>query len=1111
MFSPFLLVGVGGSGGKTLRTARADLQRRLDSLGWNEPFPDAWQFLHIDVPTVPDGLDPDLPGALPTGSYRGLVAGGVDYRTIDRILSQSLKSELDLAATAGWRPMATQVSVPIDRGAGQFRAIGRVITVTHLDAVKSAIEQAVGRLRGPEVKGQLKRVAALMGADDLQEMPEPLVLLVSSIAGGSGAGAVVDVTWALRAAGVSADQTVSILYAPDVFDSIPKHLRKGVRPNALATLSELCAAWWNDEGISAATNAMYNAEGLTVPQSAGGIPRMVLVGRRNQTVDYIEQNAVYVAMGRSISAWMSSEVVQDKFAAYFITNAASNTVTTVPDFPAALGHQTPPFRSIGFARVSLGRDLFYEYATQYLAREGVEVTLRKHHESRRGPDDDRTDRELVEEAARLAFRGFVIQSGLNERGPDNNDVLDALAPKDRREMYDTLAGNITVQIASGIPAGGRDINSVRSLIVSAAESLSPSYLAQEREGQRQMARTWVDKIQTRIMAATAASIARNGAFVTHAMLKKLVQEEVPFVVEELRHEGYELATWANDIDGSVQSQLAAAGRANLQASNPLIASAVSTAADCVYSRTEQETRELASSLLSDLASNFLDPLMRAVDHARQKLTDDEAPTGAVQSEVSLWPTGHNVPKRLRPSSNEFLLENPETFPDTLQNLLQRSVTDMSSGDAEGEVVAESISGASAVGEADQTLISAHRRWAPELAEIRGASQSPQRAQFAIALRAEDILARCQSWAKDRNRALGRYLSQSLEDYLSPEADTPEVISDRVRKFEGQFGAAVRAAEPLASIDTTMLQQLHGMTAPSSTYIYSVLPFADGSDARAAVTRVFDQTTGTREATFDDSDTSFIDVFALMDATLQPVVFDSLMRPIAEEWSSAKLNAEAREAFWRWRRARPLPEFIPLAPGIRRAMVRGWFTASLLKQLRLDTSQPLAVFDPESGGFAEFPFPLLQGDISLGYEYLPAVLKSLPLAWLECSTQRNLTPLSGYRRLRDLGGSGDSNSIIDYTINRTLQRWLSTGEAGPGAPVVDAAGATAEDRRRYAQERLTQWQNAYGKVFAETEKTRDPYKAPRAYELRDDIEGAFLDLRAGIDKSRDFDADTTIFN
>ena len=75
MLAPFLFVGLGGSGGKTLRTIRHELERSLHDSGWGGDFPKAWQFLHIDVPVVADGNDPDLPPQLPPTQYVSLGSG----------------------------------------------------------------------------------------------------------------------------------------------------------------------------------------------------------------------------------------------------------------------------------------------------------------------------------------------------------------------------------------------------------------------------------------------------------------------------------------------------------------------------------------------------------------------------------------------------------------------------------------------------------------------------------------------------------------------------------------------------------------------------------------------------------------------------------------------------------------------------------------------------------------------------------------------------------------------------------------------------------------------------------------------------------------------------
>lgn len=1112
MLSPFLLIGVGGSGGKTLRTARADLERQLNDVGWTESFPDAWQFVHIDVPTKPDGMDPGLPGALPAGSYQGLVAAGVNYKVVDRLLTQSINPTLDLEATAGWRPLASQVAVPIDRGAGQYRAIGRIITVTHLGEIKSAIEDAVARLQTAEVKSQLMRLATLLGADDKQDMRDPVYLIVSSIAGGSGAGAVVDVSWALRAAGVSVDHAGVILYAPDVFNSIPENMRKGVRPNALATLSELSAGWWNEEGISDTATALYSAEGLVLPQAEGRSPGMILVGRKNSSnLDYVDQNAVYTAMGRALSAWITSESLQDHLTAYVTGNGPQNSFGTTGQFPTALDHQPPPFRAIGYARVSLGRNLFREYASQYLARSGVEVALRKHLEMKRGEDDDRSDRELVEEAAGLAFQGFLHMCGLNERGREDNDVLNALAPQNRVDLYNTLQANIHAQIQPAI-GQGRDVNAIRTFIRSAAEDFSTQYWADERAGQLEQAKDWCNSIQDQIMAAVANSVARSGAMVTKEMLARLTREEIPFVIEELRSEAGDNARWANDIESAVAGALQSAGNSNLQANNPLINDAVRAAADALYSRSEVRIRELAIDLLSDLSGNFLEPLTLGLDAARQRLTEDEAPKGAVPSEISMWPVGDSVPSRLQPSPNEFLLEDPITFPATLKDLIRRSVERMSGGDAEAEVVGQVISGASELGRDDQKLVSTHRRWAPRHAELRSPAQAPQRAQFVVALRGHELHDRALKWSTDRTKVMGRYLDQSLADYLSEDSAEPEVIAKRLQKFEGQFAAAVGAAAPLAAIDTKMLTQVHNEREAPVNHIFSTIPFTGSSEARDCVIRVLTNAgLDPSKMPYADSETGNIDVFTALTSTLQPVVFESLMRPIASEWATAKLSPESRSGFWRWRRARPLPEFIPVAPPIRRAMVRGWFTASLLNRLQLTEGQAMSVFDPADRGFAQFPYPLLQSDTSLPYELLPAALKSIPLAWLECSTQGSLEPMRAYVCLRDLGGSGDADSMGDYILNRSLQHWLSTGETPPGAPSVDEAGSTPPERREYALARITKWQRAYGEVFAITAAGQDPHKAPRAFEMRDDIEGAFKELQAGIEAAQAFDAAKDAFN
>ena len=48
----FLVIGLGGSGGKTIRYLKQSLGEWLNEIGWASGMPQGWQFLHIDIPSI---------------------------------------------------------------------------------------------------------------------------------------------------------------------------------------------------------------------------------------------------------------------------------------------------------------------------------------------------------------------------------------------------------------------------------------------------------------------------------------------------------------------------------------------------------------------------------------------------------------------------------------------------------------------------------------------------------------------------------------------------------------------------------------------------------------------------------------------------------------------------------------------------------------------------------------------------------------------------------------------------------------------------------------------------------------------------------------------------
>ena len=105
---PFIFVGVGGTGGKTLGVVRKTLSDTLSRIGWDEDWPEGWQFVHIDVPADPDADAGDTPYSLPRTSYVPLTTARSTYQGFHDAI-ESLIS-LRLASPENIRRVAPHVS-----------------------------------------------------------------------------------------------------------------------------------------------------------------------------------------------------------------------------------------------------------------------------------------------------------------------------------------------------------------------------------------------------------------------------------------------------------------------------------------------------------------------------------------------------------------------------------------------------------------------------------------------------------------------------------------------------------------------------------------------------------------------------------------------------------------------------------------------------------------------------------------------------------------------------------------------------------------------------------------------------------------------------------------
>ena len=1112
MLSPFLFVGVGGSGGATLWTLRDELRHRLDEVGFRGEIPDAWQFLHIDVPTLADGLNPDLGDPLPASNYVGMVAGGITYKAVDTALAAGAETNPEIRhALAGWRPDPAQVTVPVQKGAGQYRTLGRVIDITNLKAIDTVIRAAITRLQGAGIATQLAEISELFGAPAGTQLDDPVVVVVSSMAGGTGAGTVLDVCDVLRASGHTwASDSFGFLFAPDVFNGLHPSQRRGVQANALATISELMAGFWNTGAPGRAgfeeEFALFERAGIVSGALERRGPRYpIIIGNSNGDVTFGRQEDVYRAAGKALAAWTVSPKIQDHLGQYFEAQFQSS-AQIADELKLKLPGQELPLSAVGFGRMSLGRDRFARYATERLARVAVERLLHA-HEVGRVPGKDFDNAAAIEEIVTARVTNFFAQSGLDERGADHNQILDALRPTGREARGDAVVEEILGDISVGMEKGAVP-KKWTSEAVARANQLAGPFADAERTERLEQARLWSQSLCQRLLDLVARTAARDGFPVTLALLDRL-DSELQNVMGELPAERDNLQRYSVRLEEFVAEEVGQAGLKKIVPGNPQIRAGVDVARKCMVWAAESALIDLALDLVGDIKANLIQPLRNAIRVGAEALTvEATAKSVAVPTLIETWPVGNDVPRRFTPSQNERVLLAPDSYVTEFDQKVLASTTQNSPDEALTEAVMSLIIGATDDDAKSQELISVLQNWNPTNSDVQsGLAGSGTKARFVINTEAKDLLKRSREWVNQPDTAMGSYVNESLKSYLNLDSD-PTELDRRLTAFRGEFMSAVDAAKPLVEISSTVLLRTHGQDKPYYEMMFTEMPFLPGTKAREIAEDVL-QTRGLLtepvKKSFGEGDTERVDIFTVLGSPYQPVVFNSLMRPIADEWASRSQSIEQREEFWRWRRSRPLWSFIPVSPDVREAMVRGWFIARALGQLSIDKgAREVKIFSPERDAMLSFPVPLIGPVVFTDLDFLPAVLESMPLALLGfASNTDGLVSMLPYQRLRQLGEGATAQVNNVASLNIVVSTWIERGEiisSGGGPPIANApmpnqkSAGTAQGSPSDRQAALKAWvdkrQAKYDEHFATDINMLEFFQTPRFWELRTDIQKAF---------------------
>lgn len=1072
MLRPFLFVGVGGSGGKVLAVTRDQIRRRLGELGWEDDFPSAFQFLHFDVAAEPDSTKSKLP-RLPDACFHSFAPDSdLEYASFDDAVTGVRTSVPRTRALGTWRPDPALVGITPSDGAGMYRALGRVIGLSGLDEVRDRVDSARTLLTdtGP---AELKDLADRLGERDGGAVPDPFVVVVSSVAGGSGSGIFLDVCDAIRSLGVGwADKSTAVLLAPDTF---PRVEGIGLQGNALASVSEVLAGYWNIGEAGPEEFELLRPAGVTPNQlHRRGARYNFMVGGSNGVVTFHDSEHVYEALGTALCAWALNGNIQGKIRNSVFGNYEAS-ATREDKLPLRPVGSMQPFGAFGYARVDLGRRQFAEYAAERLARLAATSILRGHLADVAERRDVAPQDVIAERVSQIGVINYAHRLGVRELGERHNDIVEMLYPR-RDARIANMAAGIVAEVTGG-GDGQRSAGTWKTFILERFDETHVArFLDEDKAELVRRARSWVTSIQHRILAEVAETLATEGSPVTVGLLEG-VESYLDGVVEDLSGEASREQGWGERYADGVVDALISGGdpETMIPATSQRLYDAAEAGLWLVQNTANAVVLEMASVLVRDLRAGVISVLRRAIEHAEGDLRDEDVPSkGRGASIVRAWPSGTHVPSRFRPTATVILVEPANEYPARFSALLERSIGGgergaerkaaravvlgdaadeypaLASGEERGAInesdAAEAEHATSTNRDVWPELIQVQETWWPTVSELQHAGGRARSGRYVVKLSAATLLSRAKAWVRDPDHQMGSTVMQSLRSYLEP-ADRG--YEDRRVRFNRAFSTALDRSRPLVDIDRATLSHVHGDTAPEYEVVMTPLDFDPQSaivaDILQALTNHVDDADGVSPDFGEPPNDQVVEIFSFLKSPVEPVVIRSLMAPIAEAWTEAIALSTPDEPsameleFWNRRRARPLRHAIPASPANLDLMIRGWYVAHALAQLDRNLVDGCSIWVPGKGA-SLFPRPLIRPNKRVDVEWtdlLAIVLESIPLALVDFPN--NHSSLAPYERLANLGKIQTSLRGASPLVN-----WINGGTLDDGAPTPDPELAGSAD-------------------------------------------------------------------
>jgi hypothetical protein len=1053
MLSKFLLVGVGGSGGKTLRAVRSTLELKLSQAGWQGELPSAWQFLHIDSPVKQDG--PGFPAPmLPETDYQPLSKAGQAYSD-SYLRAMSYVDAEDKDDHVRFFPHPDDVSVNPTIGAGQLRGVGRVLVLGAHDKVRNALRGKIDKLMGAQADSELRSAAGVLGVSQ-QIQVAPTVIVISSIAGGSGAGQFFEVAEMIKSIMPGegwVHEIYNMLYAPDVFTEVDQELLVG---NALFAMNEVMSGTWS-KTMSAGSKRYAASMGAAIPDGAKdykpGAKYNFMVGKGV----FETQQDVYLAVAASLSTWMTDQFVNSRIIEFTQGNYASSMLeVNLPDRSGLkeANKDATPFTALGFGRVGLGKEKFVEYAAERLARSAIDRMLYAH--TQEDPKfTQKTEEDWITFYAEKSLFEFIDEVKLNEETEQHNDIIDAIRPE-RGGLFAEFKGQVSAIANETLnpKTNAQSLLEWDAQLQDAFNKIIGPFLGREAVDRNEKMRQWVKIKKTEVLATTSRYVSQQGIKVTAEILHR-VSDKLTTVADELRTEANLYIRYSGDLSTYIRGELGQVpdkNQSSIAADHQSVLASLEHVVDSFSYRADAALRDEVAGLIADMAKNFIDPLRTQLLGIYQGLLESLIDP---KKGFSKWSEEDStaVPNRFRPSKNEKLLIETDQYAAEFAELVKNSVSEDRRANAMRVVVNEVIMGSLAIPDLDRrnywSFISIEREWVPVSQVAREDQlQVAQKAKFEMSIEPSDYLENAHKWMKQLGTPFANYVNENLASYLNKTKDQTEK-KERREKFLAKLEEAIRDGAPLVTYNKRLLGEVHDGKASVSTVV-STFPIAKTDDIYPDVEAILKREgllSSVGSDSFDaQSPVQHIDFFTIHQA-VEPMVIDSIMQPIVSYWNKYCGEKDTRESFMQFRRPRYLWDSIPASEKPKRDILKGFFIARALGQFRTDKSlsdevindkgPKLSVWSGDADVWFDLPHPLFAADVVRKRQNFPgAILSTISLSIVDCNGQQSLAPLAPYKRLQKLADLEAAAS--------PLLKWISTGQS-QFAPTPDEKRAgTATD-------------------------------------------------------------------